>query len=309
MASRASTLSSNPTLRTFAQGAAQSAIRPVANFLAPAVPVPDVTGKYKEYTAKSRFHVPDTKRGLGGRAARIGFEASDKTYNCAPNALDFPLDDLESKSLDQVMRSAQYGARLVADVAALAHEREVIQTGLAALGSGTDENFAASGFDPVNAIDELIMDVIKAAKNGAGVKVLMGATAWLRTKNNSEVKKRLVANNRQAVASVNLESFRSLLFSEPEVQMSLMVEDTAAEGLDESTSFLLDDSIIVFASNENPTTLDPSFMKTFRLDGEWMVPGAYRTEDDRGEVLKMDWSEDVQTTNSAAAKRLNAKTS
>lgn len=307
--SRASSLSTNPTLRTFAQGAAQSAIRPVANFLAPAVPVPDVTGKYKEYTAKSRFHVPDTKRGLGGRAARVGFEATDKNYNCAPNALDFPMDDLEAKSQDQIIRMAQYGARLVADVAALAHEKEVLDKALAALGAGADHNFASTSVDPVGVIDAAILEVIKAAKNGAMVKVLFGATAWLRTKNNAEVKKRLVSNRRSDVASIDLAAFRSLLFSEPECQMSLMVEDVAAEGLDESIDFLLDDSIIVFAANENPTTLDPSFMKTFRLDGEWMKPGAYRTEDDRGEVLKMDWSEDVQVTNAPAAKRLNANAS
>lgn len=123
------------------------------------------------------------------------------------------------------------------------------------------------------------------------------------------MKKRLTANQKSRVSSIDLGAFRSLLFSEPECQMSLMVEDIAAEGVDESIDFLLDDSILVFAANENPTTLDPSFMKTFRLDGEWMKPGAYRTEDDRGEVLKMDWSEDVQVTNSPAAKRLNAKAS
>jgi hypothetical protein len=204
---------------------------------------------------------------------------------------------------------AQYGARLVADVAALAHEKDVLDKALAALGAGANHNFAASGFDPVAIIDAAILEVIKAAKNGASVKILFGATAWLRTKNAAEVKKRLVANTKTQVANVDLAAFRSLLFSEPECQMSLMVEDTAAEGGDESIDFLLDDSIIVFAANENPTTLDPSFMKTFRLDGEWMKPGAYRTEDDRGEVLKMDWSEDVQVTNAPAAKRLNANAS
>jgi len=87
------------------------------------------------------------------------------------------------------------------------------------------------------------------------------------------------------------------------------VQDTAAEGKDDSISFLLDNAILVFAGNDNPTTLDPSFMKTFRLDGQWMVPGAYDTEDGRGQVLKMDWSEDVKVTNSAAVARINANDS
>ncbi len=86
--------------------------------------------------------------------------------------------------------------------------------------------------------------------------------------------------------------------------MTTMVQDTAAEGVAENISFILDKKVLVFAGNETPTTLDPSFMKTFRLMGQWMVPGAYPTEDGRGEVLKMDWSEDVQVTNSAAAAEL-----
>lgn len=309
MSSRASSLSSNPTLRTFAQGAAQSAVRPVANFLAPAVPVPTMVGQYKEYDAKNRFRVPNTKRGLGGQAVRIGFDASDKSYNCQPHALDFPMDNLEKLEMDQMLSMARYGATLVADVAALAHERDVITKALDAAGAGTDSDFTSSSVDPVAIIDAAILDTIKAARNGARVKVLMGATAWLRAKNNANVTKRLVANTKTQVASVDLAAFRSLLFSEPEVQMSLMVEDTAAEGLDDSISFLLDTAILVFASNDNPTTLDPSFMKTFRLDGQWMVPGAYSTEDGRGEVLKMDWSEDVKVTNSAAVARINANDS
>ncbi|MEM0964795.1 MAG: hypothetical protein AAGJ81_01420 [Verrucomicrobiota bacterium] len=304
--SRISSISSDPTIRTFAQGAAQSAIRAVANFLAPAVPVPTLTGKHKVYDEKNRFHVPNTKRGLGGRAARIGFDASDANYNCEPNALDFPIDNLEKMEGDQLINMANYGSRLVADVAALAHEKEVLTKGLSAIGAGTDSNFTAASADPVAEIDAAILEVIKAARNGAPVKVLFGATAWLRTKNNTNVKKQLVANQKSAVKAIDLAAFRSLLFSEPECQMSLMVEDVAAEGLDDDIEFLLDDSIIVFASSDNPTTLDPSFMKTFRLDGGWMVPGSYETEDGRGEVLKMDWSEDVEVTNAPAAKRINA---
>lgn len=309
MPNRISSISSDPTIRAFAQGAAQSAIRPVANFLAPAVPVPTQVGHYKVYDEKNRFHIPNTKRGLGGKAVRVGFEASDATYNCAPHALDFPIDDLERLEQSQLINMANYGSRLVADIAALAHEKDVLDKALAAAGAGTDSNFTSGSVDPVAVIDEKIMAVIKAARNGAPVKVLMGATAWLRAKNNANVTKRLVANAKSQVASVDLASFRSLLFSEPEVQMSLMVQDTAAEGLDDSISFLLDEAIIVFASSDNPTTLDPSFMKTFRLDGQWMRPGSYRTEDERGEVLKMDWSEDVRVTNSAAVARINANNS
>ena len=80
--SRLSDISSNPTLRTFAQGAAQSAIQPVADFLAPTVEVATSVGRYKQYTEKNRFHIPQTLRGLGGRATELAFDATDVTFNC-----------------------------------------------------------------------------------------------------------------------------------------------------------------------------------------------------------------------------------
>jgi hypothetical protein len=46
-------------------------------------------------------------------------------------------------------------------------------------------------------------------------------------------------------------------------------------------------------------------MKTFRLAGQYMVPGSYVREDGRVEVAKFDWSEDVRITNASAAVRLN----
>ena len=68
---------------------------------------------------------------------------------------------------------------------------------------------------------------------------------------------------------------------------------------------MLDGSVLVFARRPNPTRRDPSFMKTFRLMGKYMVPSSYMRDDGRVEVAKFDWSEDVRVTNSAAVVRLN----
>ena len=93
------------------------------------------------------------------------------------------------------------------------------------------------------------------------------------------------------------------------VSKTHMVQDTAAEGVNEAISFLLDSSIIVFASNDTPNTMDPSFMKTFRLMGQWMKPGSYTAERGDEEVLKMDWYGKKLVTNSAAGVRINANAS
>jgi hypothetical protein len=309
--SRLATISANPVLKQFAQGAAQAAIQPVADFIAPTVPVATSTGRYKSYTEKNRFHIPETLRALGGRATEIRFEATDKTFNCEPHALDFPVDNLEQLEAEGLENMLREGALTIAEIAALAHEKKVIDAALVAAGSGTTKTWSGSNpTDPVDDIDSAILSVIKAAPTGSaqGVGILMGPTAWRLFKNCSLVRGRfIVGAAKQGLGlAVPTEAIASSLFvGHPDVRTSYMVYDTAAEGVTASNDFLLTNSVLVFARNANPSRRDPSFMKTFRLMNKWMVPGSYVRDDGRVEVAKFDWSEDVQVTNSAAIVRLN----
>ena len=306
--SRLSDLSASPVLREFAQGAAQSAIMPVADFLAPTVEVSTSVGRYKKYTEKDRFRIPNTLRAIGGRATELRFEASDETYNCEPHALDYPVDNLEKLESGDLENALREGAVAVAEVAALAHEKGVIDAALAAAGAGTGKHWNASA-DPVSDIDDAILEVIKAAKYGSlmGVGVLFGASAWVVFKNQALVRGRFVVGNgaKGGNLAVPTESGASDLFvGRPDVRTSYMVYDDAAAGVAEDVKFLLDTTVLVFARRPNPTRRDPSFMKTFRLMGKYMVPSSYVRDDGRVEVAKFDWSEDVRVTNSAAVKRL-----
>lgn len=302
--SKLANISSNPTVREYAQGAAQSTVSSVADFLAPTVPVATSVGKYKSYTEKSRFHIPDTRRALGGRATEIGFDADDPTFNCSAHALDFPVDmleELESGDLENVFQEA---ADVVAEVGALSHEKRVIDAALGALGAGTALSIGSSD-DVIAQLDASILNVIKAAKYGAlmGVGVLVGAGAWRVIKNHPSVRSRFVSGSSKTFATPELTDFGKMLIAQPEARVSLMVADSAAEGLAENIGFLLDGDVIVFARKSNPTRRDPSFMKTFRLRNQWMVPGSYTRDDGRVEVAKFDWSADVKLTNSAAGVR------
>ena len=179
---------------------------------------------------------------------------------------------------------------------------------LAAAGAGTGKTWNASA-DPVADIDAVILDVIKAAKYGSlmGVGVLFGASAWVLFKNQALVRGRFVVGNgaKGGNLAVPTESGASDLFvGRPDVRTSYMVYDDAAAGVAEDVKFLLDTTVLVFARRPNPTRRDPSFMKTFRLMGKYMVPSSYVRDDGRVEVAKFDWSEDVRVTNSAAVKRL-----
>ncbi len=312
--SRLSDISASPTLREFAQGAAQSSIMPVADFLAPTVEVPTSTGRFKKYTEKHRFHIPDTLRTLGGRAAELRFEVSDETFNCEPHALDYPVDNLEQLESEGMENMLREGATAVAEVAALAHEKSVIDAALAAIGAGTGKTWNSSA-DPIADVDDAILAVIKAAKYGSlmGVGVLFGATAWKIFKNQEKVRGRFVVGTGGGKASLGLavpteQSASQMFVGTPDVRTSYMIYDAAAEGLAESVNFLLDSTVLVFARKEAPSRRDPSFMKTFRLMNRFMVPGSYMRDDGRVEVAKFDWSEDVKVTNSAACVRLNVAT-
>lgn len=297
---RLANIGSNPILTEYAQGAAQSAMSKVADFLAPVVPVSTSVGRYKVYTQKNRFSLPNTLRAIGGRATEIGWDAADATFNCAPHAIDAPIDILEQD--DDVENAMKEAADMVAEVGALSHEKTVIDTAVAALTAKTPA-FGSSA-DPIKTIDEYILSVLKGARYGGmmGVRILFGATLLKNLKNHPAVKGRIITGKAaNGVASVNELAISQMLLGSPECRATFAVYDAAQAGKDDDINFLLDSSMIVFAAKDAPTRRDPSFMKTFRLRNQWMVPGSYLRDDGRTEVAKFDWSEDVKVTNSDAA--------
>jgi len=218
------------------------------------------------------------------------------------------LEQLEAAGLENMLRE---GATAVAEVAALSHEKTVIDAALAAVGAGTGKTWNDAA-DPISDVDDAILAVIKAAKYGSlmGVGILFGATAWKIFKNQAKVRGRFVVGNGGGKASLGLavpteDSASQMFVGTPDVRTSYMIYDAAPEGKAENVNFLLDSTILVFARKQAPSRRDPSFMKTFRLMNQFMVPGSYTRDDGRVEVAKFDWSEDVKVVNSAACVRLN----
>ena len=304
--SRLSSLSSNPELRAYAQGTARNNISPIAAFLAPVVEVSTSVGHFKQYDDKHRFRIPDTRRALRGRATELDWNVADATYNCTPRAIDVPVDKLESLEESYAMDAIKEGADDAAEVAGLAHEQDVINKALAAGGAGTNYNFTSDAVDPVSIIDTAILAVSKAAKysNLMDIGILFGPTAFLRYKNNKNVKAAKTAGGK--AISINLDDVSLLQIGGPQTRLSTMIYNAANEGLAEDIEFLLDTSILIFISKANPTRRDPSFMKTFALRSGILTPRIYQRDDGRVDVAAFDWSEDVQVTNSAAVFRINA---
>jgi hypothetical protein len=307
--SRLAQLATSPLLQNFAVTASQKAIRPVGNFIAPICEVPDLTFRYKSYTEQNRYRVPATKRQPGARATLLGFSANDVSLTLEPNALDFPIPNADQLSDEGLQYSLMEAQGVLADASALALENEIVtlaQSAALASSLSTQADFTDNSVDPIAIIDGLILSVMKAAKNGAPVKVLFGTTKFKQFRDNLNVRQRFVVSNvhsgKANVGTVSpaINDAGNLLITNPECEMSMMVIDQSSPGEPANIQFLLDNIVIVFASSSTPNRMDPSFMKTFARMGGFFRAGSYTTEDQRDQVLKMDWTTLPAVTNTAA---------
>lgn len=309
--SRLSQMATSPLSQNFAITASQKAIRPVGQFIAPICEVPDLTFRYKKYTEIHRYRVPITKRAPGAPATVLGFTGDDVSQTLEPNALDFPIPNADGLSDEGLQYSIYEGQSVLADASALALENEIVQVAqTAALASAltTAVDYTDDSVDPIALLDTLILNVMKASKNGAPVKILFGTTKFKQFRNNKNVKSRYIVaasggkggSSNVGTVSPTIEDIGGLLITNPEVQLSMMVIDNSAPGIAENIQFLLDNICIVFASNSTPNRMDPSFMKTFARMGGFFRSGSYTTVDQRDQVLKMDWTTLPAVTNTAA---------
>ena len=305
MIERLKALGSDPMIQNFSQETTQDRSSGVADFIAPTVEVASLNFRYKIYTAKHRFSVPDTRHVPGEPAVRIGFGADDADVKLQPRALDHPLTDLEEDASDETLRNAfEEGIDLLADTAELSREVEVIEKMQAATSLGASVNFESDSINPVKEMDERIDQVALLARNGAPIRIAMGTTAWRHIKNNLLMHGKISDSQNVRVPSVK--QFSQMLNAEPEIKVCRMVRDIGKQGKAANFEWLMSDQIVIFACRPRPTRMDASFMKTFRLRGKWMRPGSYEFEDGRGAAVKMDWCGMPEVTNAPAALRFKS---
>lgn len=308
--SRLAQLATSPLLQNFATTTSQNAIRKIGSFIAPICEVPDLTFRFKAYSESNRYRVPHTARQPGDRATKIGFSANDVSLTLEPNALDFPIPNAQQLSQEGLQYSLMEGQSTLAESAALALENEIVtKAQIAAVASPLSLaiDFTDPTVDPIAILDAAILNVSKAAKNGAPVKLLFGTTKFKQFRDNPNVRSRFIVSNRGGgtggnvgIVSPTINDVSNLLFNNPEVDLSMMVIDQSSPGEASNIQFLLDTIVIVFASKSSPDRMDPSFMKTFARMGGFFQSGSYTTEDERDQVLKMDWTTLPYVTNTAA---------
>lgn len=311
MSDRLSRIGSNPTLRGYIAGAALQYISPFQNFLAPTVPVASMTGKYKKWDTKTPLIIPNTKRGNKGEATIVGFDTSDQGYDLTPNALDYPVDMLEMED-ETLVNLIQEGADITAQLAALASHKETIDLALTTLGGGSDIDITTTDIDLVDELDNKIKQVILGAKGYAAmmeIRIMWGFDGWKNFKNHKSVKDRFKGGAKKESTEITPDNVASL-FAVPVKQMTATAVYDANTNKDAAdVQFMLDNSLIIFASCPSPTRHDTSFMKSLRLRGQAMTMRTYQRQDKRVEVAGFDWNEQIIAPTPGAGVRVNWTTS
>lgn len=322
MSDRISKISLSAPVVNYATSAAQDATATleIANFIAPTVSVTLPSFTYMVYDKQKRFRIPNAERAIDGPATKVRTGGTRTSGTLKPYALDYDIDEFETAGGGDALSDGQIegifkdAADVTAQLGALSWATTVTSAALAAAGAGTDLDSTNASLDLINSLDTGIENVAKASMCGqlCPVKVIIGTTAMRRLKNHPLVRGRFNNGTKGgkgdlATGGVNPTDMdvMGLLLGNPKTKVSWITYDAADEGATESPTFALGNQILIFASADAPSRVDPSFMKTFRLRDYWMKPGRYTRNDGRGEVFKMDWYALPVVTNSAAVARFN----
>jgi hypothetical protein len=306
--SRLSQLSSNPTLNGYVQGVGEQSVSAIADFIAPTVAVAKARGRFKKWGEKSLLTIPDTRRQVRGGATLVDFSLSDELYNCEPHALDFPMDIEEADETEDLINLVKEGALITGQLAALAHEKSVLDLASASATAGTELDSTSASADLVDIVDQQIGNVIKGAKGmGAMMEIRMvwGFDSMRKFKNHASVKDRFKVSGSKSPVNPKIEDIIGLFATKVNAQVSLLVLDTNTNLDAQAINFMFGSKLLVFAAMATPTRFDTSFMKTFRKMGRYMAPRYYTSADGRVEFTGYDWSEEVQVTNAGASRFCN----
>lgn len=309
--SRQSAAAINYVLTAYAQGFANDLLQQqmVVNALCPTVPVSGAAGGYKIFSDENSFRVYNTQRGLGGRARRIEFDATDGTFNAQPQALEVTIDDHErdlaaaggNPVAGQLLDQGKIRALL--NGTALSHYDKVVAYVIAQTTavSGKGE-WSNPDIDPIDQLDEQLENLSTDVGSTNNINLVLSTGAWRALRNHAKTKARC---NGVQVGGISREQLQSILMFPCNVVIGAVSKLSSKPGQTASKSNVVGANAILTYSVPNPTPYDPSAFKCFTTgSGNVSAVRSYRDESARSDVHAVDWSEDIKKTSSLAVKRL-----
>lgn len=291
------------TLKNYAFGVAQDVKSSLADFIAPRVPVGVATGMFKKFDDKNAFQVYDTARAIGGPATRMNFEAGDGTFNCRPNALEVAIDDQErAQAGDADAQLEEAKTRALVINAALGREAKVLSLVKASVSATASKGgWSSADADPIAEIDGEIQAIAEATGLMPN-RMVIGLSAWAILKNHANVIKRLSGLK----SNVGLGELSAMLLNpQIEIRVGILSKDANKFGKGKNASEIVGGEVFIFHGNDNQTQFDPSFAKTFSIGANSVEDvRMYRAENNRSDILAVDWSEDVEVVSAGCARRI-----
>lgn len=308
--SRASSATVNYTLTNYAQGLANDLMkaRELTNILMPMVQVTGASGQYKQFSDVNSFQTYATLRGLGGKARRIEFDATDATFVCEPHALEATVDDHERELAGsagglaaQLLDQGKIKSLINSSSLSLA-KRVVDFVAANTTAVGSRGNWSNADVDPIDQIDEQLQNLMTATGGFMTPTVVLGLSAWRTLRNHPKTKAR---TSGVQVGGISLGQLAGMFFIPATPVVGMVSYNTAKPGNTVSKSQVLGDICYIQASVPNPTIYDPSPFKCFTTGvGGVESVRTYRDESSRSDVHAVDWNEVFKSTSTSSIIRL-----
>jgi hypothetical protein len=296
------------TLKNFASGLSQDAMKnSLAEFIAPRVVTGVASGQYKVFSDKNSFSAPDAARAIGGKARRIGFEAEDAWFNCAPYALEIVIDEFERNSAgsDEAMLE-ESKTKAVTTQAILAHEKAVFDTVAAGVNAVNSKGVWSDSYDPIEELDEQIVAIAEETGMMPN-RMILGLSAFQILRNNANVKARQPGSANIGVTTSQLAAM--LINPEIQIKVGVLSYDQNKSGKAASKKSIVGSRAYIFCASDSPTQYDPSFAKTFSVAPGGIFDVRMYQEDPRTDVIAVDWTSQIVVTAARACRRLDISAS
>jgi hypothetical protein len=266
----------------------------LGGFVAPNVVVGGGKFFYRDYKTGNAFKTVTTRRAMGGPAARLAMDIDDVEDTTSENALEAFIDDQERNN--NPLTISQIQRRKVADLTNTTLNNNLRQVmGLARTSTtpvaGAGNWITSTTVDPIHEVDTQI----KAMGDATGIspnKIYFDASSWLVFRNHPAV----LARIKVGIAIITLDMVPSL-FALPLIPMVGGGAKYAEAGAKD---------VIVFRSDDSPSTEDASFMKTFvQQEGRFTNVRSYRDENRSSDIYKLIWWQQLRVTGQSLAFKLS----
>jgi hypothetical protein len=292
-------------LLTFAQGIVGDWVQKnnIATFLAPEVPVVTEKFFYKNYGSGNAFLAIDTRRSLGGGAARIAYTVTDSQGVLQENSLECTIDDIERRQNPESEGTLEMIKTRDLTLTILNNYLKVLFQFMKASTAVTTTlpNFVGTlgqwvtnaASDPVAEVDA----IVKNTDDTTGVvpnRIYMDLTSWLMFKNNKAVLDRIRFTR---LGNATLDTVVQLFAVPLEIRIGggALYTDVGGSA----------NNVFVFYGQDSPGIQDPSFMKVFvRASNRFTAMRQYREEKIRSDVYYLDWQQLIAVTGAGIVTRI-----